>query len=597
MEKNGKLGQNQVMIDRETARTAATSGEANGQASPELASRVRQLEAEVSALEQENKALRFQFERALEYRQKSHCELVLLLTSLVSKLPINDIGVIVSRLVEHNSNVTEFMKALTGASPATELKQPALLKTLDQTKRDLTAALKPIAEELIGLAPPLETETLRSLMENPDLFFSPRVVRATRCYVKGLAPRERIVRDFGEAALVLFNDLTTDPKFNPRPKQEEIVLGFKEDFPALFERDTSLEPAKRERLLELYRRVQASKAQTAEARAQKIAFVKFSFLIELIHYYEHQATEAPDVMFARRLPALIEQLVLPSPEAVLEERSITPAEDLLQFIISPDHRQMVINNLGKTDRAGKLLKHVMRLRGAKAGGLDADHAVAEFIRFVLPSPPEKAPSAQSLATLLRLFKPEMQRLVIKAVMVSDRVRKEEGEELGKNIAAELGLKAPPGQAKEPGGLPPEVERQIAWAKVQDLIARRADPASIAAAIRDRLNAKYDAEEIRQSWLTLIEADSMTLIRILCHLPYLPGGKTDAIARPVLQTYVGRLVHEKYASTYHKITTSLKNMYHAKPDSPTLVNFLALVRWAEPGAADKLCADVGMPVPA
>ncbi len=597
MEKSGRLGQNQVMIDTEMAQAAATSGDANGQASPELTSRVRQLEADVSALEQENKALRFQFERALEYRQKSHCELVLLLTSLVSKLPINDIGVIVSRLVEHNSNVTEYLKALTGASTGAELKQPALLKTLDQTKCDLTAALKPIAEELIGLDPPLEPPMLRSLVENPDLFFSPQVVRATRCYVKGLVPRERIVREFGEAALVFFNDLTTDPKFNPRPKQEEIVLGFKEDFPALFERDTSLEPAKRQQFFELYQRVQASKTQTAAARAQKVAFLRFSFLIELVHYYEHQTTEAPDVIFARRLPALIEQLVLSSPDATLEENSIAPAEDLLRFIINPDHRQMVINNLGKTDRAGKLLKHVMRLREAKPGELDTDHTVADFLRFVLPTPPDKAPSPQSLATLLRLFKPDMQRLVIKAIMTSDRVRKEDGEELGKAIAAELGLKAPAEHGKEHGGLPPEVERQIAWAKVEDLIARRANPASIAAAIRDRLNAKYDAEEIRQSWLTLIEADSMALIRILCHLPYLPGGKTDAIARPVLQTYVGRLVHEKYASTYHKIAISLKNMYHAKPDSPTLVNFLALVRWAEPGAANKLCADIGMPVPA
>jgi hypothetical protein len=81
------------------------------------------------------------------------------------------------------------------------------------------------------------------------------------------------------------------------------------------------------------------------------------------------------------------------------------------------------------------------------------------------------------------------------------------------------------------------------------------------------------------------------------VPYRADGKTDAIARPVIETYVSRLVHEKYASTYKKVVTSLKNMFSAKPDSPTLLNFLALVRWVDPAAANRLCADIGMPVPA
>ena len=71
-------------------------------------------------------------------------------------------------------------------------------------------------------------------------------------------------------------------------------------------------------------------------------------------------------------------------------------------------------------------------------------------------------------------------------------------------------------------------------------------AELASAIRDRLHAKYDADEIRQSWITLIEADSMGLIKVICQLPYLPDGKTDPIARPVMQIYLGRLAHEKYA---------------------------------------------------
>ncbi|HYG36650.1 MAG TPA: hypothetical protein VEC99_17785, partial [Clostridia bacterium] len=131
----------------------------------------------------------------------------------------------------------------------------------------------------------------------------------------------------------------------------------------------------------------------------------------------------------------------------------------------------------------------------------------------------------------------------------------------------------------------------------DLISRRTEANAVANAIRDRLHAKYDADEIRQSWITLTEADPMSLIRIFCHLPYLPTGKTDPIARTVLETYVTRLTHEKYAATYKKVVNSLKNMFAAKPDSPTLLTFIALVRWVDAEAANKLSADIGMPVTA
>src|SRR5215813_833163 len=79
---------------------------------PELKLRVGQLENEKSALQQENKSLRALLERVIDHRQKSHSELVLLLTALVSKLPINDVGVIVSKLVEHNNNVSQILAAL-----------------------------------------------------------------------------------------------------------------------------------------------------------------------------------------------------------------------------------------------------------------------------------------------------------------------------------------------------------------------------------------------------------------------------------------------------------------------------------------------------
>src|SRR3982751_2306946 len=97
---------------------------------------------------------------------------------------------------------------------------------------------------------------LEGLAAEPDQFFSPKVVRATRCFIKGQVPRERIVREFGEAALVFFTDMTTDPKLNPNPKPEEIVLTFRNDFEALFQANPALLPQKRQDLMALYQKVQ-----------------------------------------------------------------------------------------------------------------------------------------------------------------------------------------------------------------------------------------------------------------------------------------------------------------------------------------------------
>ena len=90
-------------------------------------------------------------ERVIEHRQKSHTELVLLVTDLVSKLPINDVGIIVSRLVEHNNNVSQILAGLIKGTVDTVLPEPELIKALDQTKRDLCAAMKPLVEELAQL--------------------------------------------------------------------------------------------------------------------------------------------------------------------------------------------------------------------------------------------------------------------------------------------------------------------------------------------------------------------------------------------------------------------------------------------------------------
>jgi len=581
------------MTDKETGPTPTASVEEVQTGWRELTLRVAQLQAELSAVAQENKTLRLLLDRLIDHRQKSHTELVLIITSLVGKLPLNDVGVIVSKLVEHNTNTSQFLSALANHAVGAVLSQPELLKTLDENKRGIAAALKPAVEELIKLDTPLQSEMLQSFVARPDLFFSPRAVRANRCFVKGYVPRERIVREFGEEALVLFNDLTTDPKLNPRPKPDEIVLGFKEDFEALLARDPGVAAGKRPGLLALHGRVQRSKAATDHSRAQRIAFHRVSFLIELLHFYEHPDTEAPDMLFAHRLPGLIEQLALTGSEDSLDEKLIVSTEALLAFVANPDHRLMIVNNVGKGGGMAKTLKFIHRLRGAKAGETDLDQVITEMIRHLIPA--HKAPPPRPLAALLRLVSPDMQGLVVRLIMGCDRIRKEEAEALGKAVAAELGLKLAALQGHKAD--PVESERQRAWARIKEMVARRGDSAAIAAAIRDRLNAKYNVDEIRQSWLALIEADSIALIRIFCQIPYSADGRTDAIALPVIGAYVSRLTHEKYAPIYLKVVNSLKSMFHAKPDNPTLLNFMALVRWANPDAAKKLYADVGMPVPA
>src|SRR2546423_13237841 len=186
--------------------------------------------------------------------------------------------------------------------------------------------------------------------------------------------------------------------------------------------------------------------------------------------------------------------------------------------------------------------------------------------------------------------------VLKSLATTDRLRRDDAESFAKAVAAALDLKGFSESLKAQESVPLEVERKLAWEKVKDMISRRTEPAVVAAAIRERLHTKYDPDEIRQSWITLTESDPISLIRIFSQFPYLPSGKTDPIARTVLETYVTRLLHEKYASTYQKLVNSLRNMFQAKPDSPTLLDFTAPVRWVSPEAANRLQADIGMPVP-
>jgi hypothetical protein len=575
----------------------STESAANPTASPEevqkgwheLTLKVKQLEAECATHQQENKTLRTLLDRVIEHRQKSHSELVLILSGLVSKLPINDVGVIVSKLVEHNAHVSETCAALAKGKADAPLPQPQILKAMEQTRRELAANVKSTVEELIKSNPPLDAEMLHGFAAKPETFFAPHALRATRGFIKGQIPRERIMKEFGDAALPLFNDMTSG-QHNPNPKPEEISLAFKNDFESLLPQ-SGLPADKQGKLKTLFQQVQNSKAPTAEARAQRSLFLKLTFLLELSHYYENQGTEAPDVIFAQRMPAIIEQLVVTGPNDPLDEKLVLQAEALLAMVVNPDYRHATVNNIGKSGGTAATLRHVLRLRSDKVA--DPDYYVTDFVKHLLPS--KTVPKPEAVTPIVRLVKPEMQRLVVFGIMDSDRLRKEEAEALGKAVGKELNVAGLDVPRKGAVTLSPEMERQLAWEKIKGMINGRADSQAIATAIRDRIRAKYDADEMKQSWVTLTEAPPITFINVFTHLPYLPDGSTDPVARALMETYVMRLTNEKYAPIYNKIVNSLRIMH--RQNSPTLANFVQLVKWVDANAATKLNADVGMEVAA
>ncbi len=543
------LRQTPLMTQSDNGAGTSVSMEEIQQGWNDLKDKVEQAAAERSALEAENKALRFLLERLIEHRQRSHGDLVNFLAD------------------------------------------PSLLKNLEERRRNLKEAVQPVVEEMIRLDSPLEQSVLETLIEDPAAFFSPAVVRANRCFVKGQLPRERVVREFGEAALACFNDLTTDKRFNPRPKPEEIVLGFKDDFESLLESDTALKPEVKAALQSLFLKVQRSKSTSAEALAQRQTFAKLSFLMELWRFYDEQNTEAPDAVFAQRLPAAVEQLAVPDPQTPLDETVVERVEDLLFFIVRPEHRHMVVNNLGKGGGASRTLKHILHLRLNHSA--DLEHSLNEFVRHLIPGAPEPLPPAADLVRKIRLIPADMQRLLVGSIMSSDRRLRAELTALGTAVAKELGLKDLESIQNASTEIPPEMERRMAWEEVHDLINKRSEASVIAAAIRQRLHARYDVDEVKAAWLTLTEADAVSFIRIFCQLPYLPGGKTDPVAHAVMQIFMGRLMHEKYAAFYQKVLTSLKNMHKANPNSPTLTNFLAMARWADVEAAASIGADIGL----
>lgn len=548
----------------------------------DLTLRMQQSETECRALEQENKSLRALLEKVVEHRKKSHGELVNLITTLVTKLPINDVGVIVSRLVEHSAAVNEVSAALIHGKNEENLLQPAILKALDKTKRDLTAAIKPLVEELIRLETPLDPGMLLELPEKPESFFTPANVRASRAFVKGQVLREQIVKDFGDEALVFFKDLTTDPKLNPRPKAEEIMLGFKSDFEELLQQNPAALGTRRADLIALHRKVR----QGRDSRPQKVAFLKLSFVLELLHYYENQSTESPDVIFAQRLPPMVEQLVVTGENDPLDESLIKQAEELLGHIINADYRQAVVNNFGKTGGAARTLRFVLTFRSAIF--TEHDSVTAEFVRHLLGA--QKKPAPGPIATVLRLVPKEAQKVVARAILNSERLHREDAETLARELIKELGLPELPKSAA--GGLSDKAQMGP-WDIIKELIASRASPNEVTEAIRKQLHTKYDADEVRQSWLVLAESDPLSLVRVFCLLPYLPDGQTDPIARAVLESYANRLTHEKYAATYAKVIHALKNLFRVKADSPALINFITLVKWVAPDSAAKIAKDIGM----
>jgi hypothetical protein len=549
---------------------------------PDLTLRIQQSETECRALEHENKALRGLIEKIVEHRKKSHGELVNLITTLVTKLPINDVGVIVSRLVEHSNAVNEVSAALIHGKNDENILQPVILKLLDKVRRDLLAAIRPLVEELIRLEAPLDPAMLLGLVEKPDSFFAPANLRACRAFVKGQVPREQIVRDFGEDALAFFKDLTTDPKHNPRPRQEEIMLAFRPDFEELLRQDTHLAAPKRAELAALYQRVRHSR----ESRPQKMAFLKLSFVLELLHYYNNQSTESPDVVFAQRLPPLVEQLVVTGETDQLDEQLIQQAEQLLGHVINADYRQSIVNNFGKAGGAARTLRFVLTFRAAIF--TEHDSVTGDFVRHLVAG--QKTPASGPIVAILRLLPPEAQKVIVRALLNTDRLRREDAEVLAKDLIKQLGLPALPAS---PAASSSDKTQIGPWDIIKELIVHHASPQEITAAVRKQLHAKYDSDEVKHSWLVLSESDPMTLVRVFCLLPYLPDGQTDPIARAVLESFANRLTHEKYATAYGKVIHALKNLYKVKADSPALINFVALLKWVDPASADKVTHDIGM----
>ncbi|HEX7652211.1 MAG TPA: hypothetical protein VF607_01815, partial [Verrucomicrobiae bacterium] len=379
---------------------------------------------------------------------------------------------------------------------------------------------------------------------------------------------------------------TTDPKLNPRPKAEEIMVSFAPEFETLLPQHPNIATAKRPELQDLFQRVRQSRG----ARNQKNAFLKLCFVVELLHYYENQNTESPNEIFAQRLPPLIEQLVTTGEHDAPDENLIKQAEALLAMVISPDHRMAVVNNFGKTGGLSRTLRFILTFRATTYN--EHDPVTLDFLKHLLNL--DKQPRQEVFVQVLKLLGKDSQKSLLRCLINSGRLRREEAEPLARTVAKEIGLSEEDVLPKVEGSHGGAPVSGGGWDNIRLLIASRAAPNDITVAIRNRLHSKYDSEEVKQSWLILTESEPMTLVRVFCLLPYLPDGQTDPIARAVLESYATRLTHEKYLTTYTKVVGALKNLYKVKPDSPAVVNFISLVKWVDAASADKIARDLGMP---
>ena len=75
-----------------------------------------------------------------------------------------------------------------------------------------------------------------------------------------------------------------------------------------------------------------------------------------------------------------------------EETLLVEAEALLARVLAPDHRLMIINNIGKSGGVGRTLKFVLRLRTDQVP--DQSELIPEFIKHLIPArrPPAGAPA-------------------------------------------------------------------------------------------------------------------------------------------------------------------------------------------------------------
>src|SRR5438874_1709052 len=82
----------------------------------------------------------------------------------------------------------------------------------------------------------------------------------------------------------------------------------------------------------------------------------------------------------------------------------------------------------------------------------------------------RAPSPESVASLLKLLNPEAQGFIAKSIITTDRLRRDDAEKLGKAVAAMLDLKGFEESLKAQEAVPVEIERKLAWERIKDMIS-------------------------------------------------------------------------------------------------------------------------------